>query len=249
MKVIVNGLATEYQDEGHGPVILMLHGWGNTLHIFDALIPALVKNRRIVRLDLPGFGATERPASPWGVEEYARFVGAFCEKLRLDVDVLIGYSLGGRIVIKGLSHGILSSHRAVLIAAAGVAERTTVRNQVFSAIAKIGKVLLWPLPKNVYQSARRLLYVQTGSDYLTIGSMSETMRKVVQEDLSSNAAGVSVPTLLVWGEHDVVTPLSEGRKLNRLIRESQITVIPDTSHFVIIENPSRVAELIHDFIV
>ena len=84
MKVIVDGLATEYQDEGHGPVILMLHGWGNTYHVFDAIVPALAKIRRVVRLDLPGFGATERPAEAWYVEDYARFVGAFCAKLKID---------------------------------------------------------------------------------------------------------------------------------------------------------------------
>jgi pimeloyl-ACP methyl ester carboxylesterase len=249
MKAIVNEISVEYQDEGQGPVVLMLHGWGNTLHVFDAIVPALAQNRRIVRMDLPGFGATEVPPRPWNVEDYARFVAAFCEKLKLNIDVLVGYSLGGRIIIKGVSHGILSSHRCVLISAAGVAERRTVRNRAYAAVAKIGKILLEPLPKSMYIKARRLLYTQTGSDYLTIASMSETFRHVVQEDLSLTARGISMPALLIWGADDLVTPLHEGKKLNSLIRGSRLTSIPHASHFVLQEKPEEVSKLIQDFIL
>src|SRR4051812_20826260 len=95
MKVIVEGLATEYLDEGEGQTILMLHGWSDTIHTFDPILRHITKYR-IIRVDLPGFGGSERPTSTWGVEEYARFVLAFCKKLECEPDVIMGHSFGGR---------------------------------------------------------------------------------------------------------------------------------------------------------
>ena len=113
MKVIVDGLATNYLDEGHGPTILMLHGWANTLHSFDAIMPALAKGHRLVRVDLPGFGGTEMPRDTWDVKAYARFVRNFCEKIGFAPDIIIGHSLGGRIAVKGLASNIFSTKKIV----------------------------------------------------------------------------------------------------------------------------------------
>src|ERR1043166_6772182 len=100
MKVIVKGIATEYRDEGSGPIILMLHGWGDSLHSFDMLAQRLDPDCRILRLDLPGFGQSETPRGAWTLADYAEFVKAFCEKIGLVPDFLVGHSMGGRIIIK-----------------------------------------------------------------------------------------------------------------------------------------------------
>ena len=79
MKIIVQGLATEYVEEGKGPTLLFLPGWMNTLHNFDELASRLKSEYRIVRLDLPGFlgGGTETPPSGWHVGDYATFLETF----------------------------------------------------------------------------------------------------------------------------------------------------------------------------
>ena len=74
MKVIVNNLATEFEDEGTGPVLLFLHGWKDSLKTFAPLVPGLASDYRVVRLDLPGFGGSEMPSRPWSVSDYVAFV-------------------------------------------------------------------------------------------------------------------------------------------------------------------------------
>ena len=246
MKVIADGLATEYSDEGTGPVMLMLHGWGNTRHSFDALCRGL-PSFRMIRLDLPGFGESERPSEPWDVAQYATFVALFCEKLGIVPDILLGHSLGGRIITKGVATGVLSAPRLILIASAGVANRNTLHNRTYGIVSKIGKALLSPLPRSTYESIRRAIYARSGSDYLTVAGMSESFLKVINEDLSGYAGRISTPTLLIWGTLDVVTPLTEGEKLHGLIQGSILVTLPHGTHFVHLEFPKDVAGHIREF--
>jgi pimeloyl-ACP methyl ester carboxylesterase len=247
MKVIVKGLATEFQDEGSGPVLLMLHGWGDSLHSFDLLTHRL-GGYRIVRLDLPGFGGTELPKGEWNVGDYARFVQEFCKKIDITPQYLIGHSFGGRVSIQGLARGILSAKKLILTASAGVADRPTVQNNAFIAIAKIGKVLLKPFPQSWYLNLRRELYNVTGGDYVSAGALKETFIKVISEDLSVDASQIKIPVLLIWGEDDFVTPVSEGKKLNELIEDSKLHILHGAGHFVHQQKIDEVTDLIKKFL-
>jgi len=247
MKLIVDNLAVEYADEGAGPILLMLHGWGNTMQYFDTLCEQL-KEFRTLRLDLPGFGSSEVPREPWNVERYARFVAAFCKKLNIEPKFILGHSFGGRITTKAVGANILRPEKIVLIASAGVADRKELRLKASSFVAKVGKAILSPFP-SISARARRRLYDMTGSDYLKTGALADTFVLTIGENLSADAANISLPTLLVWGHNDIVTPLSEGKKLHALIVHSQLEVIPHAGHFVYREHPKEVADLIKKFLV
>jgi pimeloyl-ACP methyl ester carboxylesterase len=247
MKVIIQNLAIEYKDEGEGPILLMLHGWGATLHYFDVLCEHL-RDFRIIRMDMPGFGESQMPHDTWDVERYARFVAAFCEKLRIEPVCMLGHSFGGRVITKGVSKQILRPQKLVLVASAGVSSRDTFRNVAYAGIAKFGKLILSPLSRGWYERIRRGFYVFTGSDYLSVRDMASTFLRVVEEDLSTDAAKVTLPTLIIWGDRDGMTPLSEGKKLHSLIRGSRLVVIGGADHFVHMQEPGEVAQLIQEFI-
>lgn len=249
MRIIADNRAVAYEETGDGPVALLLHGWGNDLHSFDALVPLLSQSWRVVRLDLPGFGGSEPPEKSWEVGDYARFVEAFVGKLGISVDVLVGHSFGGRIALKGVANGLLHPKRLVLINSAGLAQRNTVRNILFKALAKVGKAALFLFPVGVKERLRRKLYEYAGADdFLRAGVSKETFLKVIGENLSRSARDVHVPTLLIWGEDDTATPLSEGKRLNALISGSELKVIDGAGHFVHQEKPREAAELIRQFV-
>lgn len=248
MRIVVRNLVVEYEEMGSGPVMLMLHGWKDSLRTFDALTRELV-GVRIVRLDLPGFGERERPREAWGVREYAVFVQDFCAKLPIKPDVLVGHSFGGRVILKGLADGMLSANKIVLIGSAGVKKCGGVRSGTLRAIAKIGKALTAVPPLSRWrEQLRRKLYETLGSDYYAAGGLKETYLKVIKEDLSASASRINTPTLLIWGARDSETPLEEGERLRALIRGSRLEVIPNASHFVHREESHKVAALIADFI-
>lgn len=249
MKIIVDNHAVEYEGAGTGPVILLLHGWMQSLHTFDALVPALSISFRVIRLDLPGFGGSEPPKSAWGVGEYARFVRDFCEKLQIQPEIVLGHSFSGRIAAKGTAEGVLRPKKLILIASAGLAKHKTVRSRLFWIVAKAGKMGLFLFPRSVQDRFRRRLYEKAGSEYLDAGPLKDTFLLVTREDLSEAARKIHVPTLLIWGENDTETPLSDGRRLKELISGARLKILNGAGHFVHQEKPVEVARLISEFLL
>lgn len=248
---IVDGVDTRFRDSGGaGPIVLLLHGWGDTLATFDPLVSEL-DGARLVRLNLPGFGGSETPVEPWDVARYATFVRRFLDKLGIaEPDVIIGHSFGGRIAIKSVASELIKPKKIVLIASAGAAERSRARRNVFAALAKAGKFLTAFPPLSLFRERlRERLYAAAGSaDYLRAGPLRETFVKVVGENLLADAERLRAPTLLVWGENDEETPLAEARALNRAIAGSRLAIIPGAGHFVHREMPAETAREIRAFI-
>ena len=203
-----------------------------------------------MRLDLPGFGGSELPENVWGVGEYADFVGNFCKKLALQPDILVGHSFGGRVIIRGMAEKVFTPRKIVLIASAGLAAERTLKAKLFLVISRLGKIGLFLLPRAIQENLRRKWYGITGSsDYANAHNpiLKGTFLKAIREDLASAARSVRVPALLVWGKQDMITPLSEGRRLHTLILGSRLEVIEDAGHFVHQEKAAEVAKLILDF--
>lgn len=250
MQIIVQGLLTEYKDEGSGEALLLLHGWGDSLHTFDSLVPLLdVNKRRVIRLDLPGFGKSERPKNAWELDDYIHFVQDFLEKIDVpNIAMIIGHSFGGRIAIKGLSSHNLKTDRLILIGAAGITPKKTFRDFGAKAVAKVGNVLTLLPPLYFWRkSLRRWFYRLLGSDYESAGPLKDTFVNIVGEDLKEAALRISVPTLLIWGGNDSATPVSDGKKFAEIIPVSSFEVIPAAGHFIHQEKPRVVAELIKKF--
>ena len=248
MKCIVSGLAVEYEDRGSGDSIVMLHGWKDDLRTFDAIAPSLSGRFRIIRVDLPGFGGSEAPKGDWMLDDYVGFVKDFLIKLNIKPDILVGHSFGGRVTIKGIATNKFSAKKIVLISSAGIAHRKTLKNLILAILAKIGRVVTAiPLISFWKQNIRRRLYKHIGSDYFRAGALSGTFRNIIKEDLSENARNIGVPTLIIWGSEDDTTPISEGKRLNKLIYGSKLEVIGGAGHFVHQERPEEVVNLISKF--
>lgn len=249
MKLIVQDMATGYEDKGKGKVLLFLHGWKDDRHSLDAVSRELKSKFRIISLDLPGFGETELPPSAWEVGDYSNFVADFIKKLDLDVYALIGHSFGGRICIKGLSDAKLSAEKLVLIGSAGLSKKRSPKTVLLKILAKIGGALTFIPPLIFFRKQiKNRIYKLIGSDYLSAGPLKETFKKVISEDLTSNAELIKIPTLLIWGENDNSTPLEDGKRFNKLIKNSKLEVIQNAGHFVHIEKPDKVQKIIKDFL-
>jgi pimeloyl-ACP methyl ester carboxylesterase len=253
MKVIVDGQLVHYQDEGKGKVMLLLHGWGANLKTFDALSQAFAGSYRVIRLDLPGFGESPRPNKAWRIDDYARFIARFLEKIKVDaVYAVAGHSFGGRITIKATSRGYITPKKIVLMGSAGVRAPLTLKQRLYKAAAKTGKAATQvPGLRSARRSLQRRLYASAGTtDYLDAGAsgMREIFLNTINEDLRADAAKITQQSLLIWGEQDEDTPIAYAKEFQKEIAGSKLHIIPNAGHFVYLDAPQDAVQLTDEFL-
>ena len=81
MNVNINGLNINYIDEGTGPLLVMLHGWGSNIDLFAGVINFAKRGYHVVAMDMPGFGKSDEPKEPMSVEDFMNFVIDFIKVL------------------------------------------------------------------------------------------------------------------------------------------------------------------------
>jgi pimeloyl-ACP methyl ester carboxylesterase len=227
----------------------MLHGWGDDLRTFTDLQIALGKNNRAVSLDLPGFGQTQIPPVAWGLEDYAKFIQAFLDKLKIkQVYAVVAHSNGAALAIYAAAHGQLTPDKLILLGAAGIRNKYKGRRRVIKVIAKSGKLATLWLPERHRKTLRKKLYGVSGSDMLVVPQLQETFKKTVAQDVQVEAAEILEPVLLIYGEKDRATPPLFGEIYHNLMNGSMLEIIGDAGHFVHLDQPRKVTQLIEEFL-
>jgi len=237
----VNGIKTNYIAVGQGEPVVLLHGWGSSILPYRQLIDLLSRKYFVIALDLPGFGQTEEPKRPFAVDDYVDFVLAFLEQFSLEKLSLVGHSYGGRIIIKMANRELpFAIDKIVLIDSAGIKPQVTKKKSFKQTVYKLGK---WfanlALIKKLFPGLLEKLRVTFGSaDYAAASPMMrQCLVKAVNEDLTDLLPGIKRPTLLVWGENDTATPLTDAKKMEELIPGAGLAVIRNAGHFSFVEQP------------
>lgn len=239
----INNLRIAYRKIGVGKKkIIVLHGWGIDSNYFIPLAEQLADEFEIYIPDLPGFGQSDQPLKLWTLDDYVDFVLRFVKSQRIEKFYLFGHSFGGRIAIKlaaNLPMDLLE--KLILCGAAGIKEPLNARQKIAKALALIGKGI--PFTKN--KLFKKILYKIAGQqDYFrATPQMKEILKKVIQEDLTSELPKIKFPTLLIWGREDVFTPLWQGKKMARLIPNSKLKIISG-GHNIYRIYPKEVGEII-----
>lgn len=244
-EITIDGRRVSYIDEGQGTEVLLLHGWAAPAQNYRLIIDHLSPRCRVVAPDLPGFGESEEPAEPWSVNNYVDFVLRFAAEVGLDSPILIGHSYGGRIIIKLMNRPRLpfSVPKIVLIDAAGIKPRR--------GIGYYLKVYSYKAARRLSPRLAEKTRSKTGSsDYQNASPlMRRTMVLSVNEDLTPFLPGISVPTLLIWGENDTATPLSDGQTMEKLIPDSGLVVLKNAGHFSFADRWGQCSRVLDSFVM
>jgi len=97
---------------------------------------------------------------------------------------------------------------------------------------------------------RNKLYATAGStDYLDSGTMKNIFVKTIDEDLLPFVSSIKQPTLLIWGEKDQITPLSEAESLLGQLADARISIIPGAGHYSYVDNSPAFIKAMDEFII
>ena len=255
-------------------MLVLLHGWGANGDLFAGVEAFASSKYTVVSPDLPGFGKSSEPEAPYDLDDYADFVRTFvCAVLneycpgtdsgaetkadtRQQV-ILLGHSHGGRTLIRMLSrmaHGEdmgFDVPKAVLVDSAGIVREKSKEQQKRIRQYKTAKSFLTKtgLAKLAPGTIDALQKKFGSADYAAASPvMRQSMVKVVNTDLREEMPDIKIPVLLIWGENDADTPLSDGKQMEQLMPEAGLAVIAGAGHYSFLENPGLFNRILGSFL-
>jgi len=250
-EILIDGLKINYKIAGQGPAILILHGWGGSSDSWIRVQKILAKEGfKVIVPDFPGFGKSKTPFFPWGLEDYTNFILNLTHYLGLENFFLLGHSFGGRIAIKFAVSFPEKIKSLILCDSAGIKQKWGKKEILIFQLAKIGNAIFTPTPlKRLKDRARNLFYIfLRHRDYAKAdGTMKETMKKVINEDLLNDLPQIKTKTLIIWGENDKLVPVKYAYLFKEKIENSEIKIIPKIGHSPNLEVPEKLAEIILNF--
>ncbi len=263
----VDSRRVHYVDIGSGsaPPILLVHGLGGRWQNWIENIPRLAAERRVIALDLPGFGRSQLPLAPISIAGYAHTLDRVCDMLELERPLVAGNSLGGVVVAELALRfpervGSLVFVAAACLTPADLESRTAqialVAGGRFASLFLRGangpvsrpraRHLVWAtLLRHPTRIAPDTLYELAGRERPP-GAMA-ALTALAAHDISGELGAIAAPTLVVHGADDVLIPCADAQELASLIPGAKLVVFDDTGHMPMVERPVRFDEALLEF--
>ena len=251
MFIRVAGVRLNYETLGSGDPVIVLHGWGATIQSVWPVVTHLSDRFQVYALDFPGFGKSQKPPTAWGVGDYAECFLGFLEALNIPKATLIGHSFGGRVSIVTAARWPQVVDKIVLVDSAGIRPKRTLGYHLKVWTAKTGRrIASSPVLARHKTSIEQQVYKFLGaSDYASAGDLRPTFVQVVNEDLRPLLPQVAAPTLLVWGENDDSTPVSDARIMQAEMPNASLIVLQNAGHFSYLDDAAGFNRAIDSFLV
>ena len=235
---------------GGGPQIAWLHGWGLTHESLVGLAQLYERSHGNHLFDLPGFGRTNMLPVGAGTGDYAAAMAGALKLLGGGPFTLIGHSFGCRIAVRLAAEYPDLVERLVLIAAAGIPRDRSLAWKMRSRTIKLlGR--LAGISDKLFGSEYRPRWARRygSADYRNAGLLRETFVRVVNEDLSQVAAGISQKVLLICGKNDTEAPPNISEKYARILPDARLHLLQGFDHWDILQRGKHQCQrLIDDFL-
>ncbi len=276
-RIQTDGGEVFFQEEGpeDGPAVVFVHGTGAWSEIWRPQMDAVAREGfHAIAVDLPPFGFSEKPyPAAYGSLDQARRIVGVIDALRIDSVTLVGHSFGANATMDTAITIGDRLHAVVLVDAALAFDQPSsswslgkfvlsarpFRNALIASTVTnplmTGTLLRSLLAKDETATAERIamlqrpLSVEDSTDAL--GNWLMTFLYGTDPSFASDRrfyATMTVPTLLIWGERDTITPLARGEELHRLIPGSSLVTIPGSGHIPAIEDPNAVSKALIEFL-
>ncbi len=257
MQTLVNGLKINYEYVNNHPqqdtLVVLLHGWGCNAALYRGIIDTVAAAYPVLAPDLPGFGGSDEPKEPWDADKFADFVLDFLKEFKFGKMIFIGHSNGGRIIIKLMTERKLPFEvpKIILIDSAGIRAKLSKKAKRRQRLFKIGKrIYSTGIMKKLSPDGLERWRKKFGSaDYNSASPvMRRTLVKLVNEDQTDKLSMIKAETLLIWGDKDTATPISDAELMEKLIPGAGLVTLPGAGHFSFIDNAYTVHRVLESFL-
>lgn len=259
MKAAIDGVEIEYDVRGDGPVLLLLHAFPLGLFMWDAQVEALSTTHRVVRFDARGFGGSAAGTGPLTMERIADDGAFLLDHLGIERAVVGGCSMGGYAAFafvrrhpQRLAGLVLQDTRAGADGAEAKANRATLAAKVLAEGA--GAAVEAFLPKLVGETTHRERPdVVAGLRERILAAAPRAIANALhglaaRADSRETLPAIAVPTLVLVGAEDVLTPPPEAVTMAAAIPRARLDVVPGAGHLANLESPDAVNAVLRAFL-
>jgi pimeloyl-ACP methyl ester carboxylesterase len=268
----VHGYRRAFLRAGQGPVLLLVHGIGDSSETWRQLIPMLARNYTVIAPDLLGHGRSDKPRADYSVAAFANGLRDLLEVLGVEHATVVGHSLGGGVAMQFAYQYPDHCERLVLVSTGGVGREVhpalrlvsmpnaglglnVLRLPAARLTARIGAKVLNRLGTDLGLDAEDLLRVfDSMPDRTSRAAVIRTLRAVVDRHgqmvtmLDRCYLGRSLPTLLVWGARDPIIPVAHAHIAHAALPASRLEIIESAGHFPHHSEPARFVTVLADFL-
>ncbi len=265
----VDGQPITFVDTGaeHKPVLLLLHGLSNRWQHWLLTIPALMATHRCIAPDLPGFGDSPLPDGEVSIRRWAALVDGLCHELGVERAAVVGSSMGGFIGAELALSFPTRVERLVLVSAAGLSIHSVPRAPLLAlawCVSRLGPLVVGFYKRVITRPRLRRLFLGLGVRYPERLSLPLTWELVqgfgkpgfgpavaalVGYSVRERLGEIGVPSLIVWGEDDLLVPVADSVVFEQLLGgPAHRVVLEDTGHSPMLERPSRFNEVLRAFL-
>jgi 3-oxoadipate enol-lactonase len=245
-------------EAGSGVPVLLLHGFPHDRTLWSAQLAAPPAGARLIALDLPRFGESAGAEIP-SLDHWADWCIAVCDSLGIDKVVVGGLSMGGYLAFaiwrrhrERVRALVLADTRAGADTEEGKAKRLAMKELASAKGAAAISEAMMPgmLGKTTRATQPKVIELldtmMKGASVTAIHDALDAMR--TREDSTSTLATISVPTLILCGDEDALTPVKESEAMHLAIPRSQLAIIPGAGHASCLEKPAAFNALLSGFL-
>ncbi|MBV1703136.1 MAG: alpha/beta fold hydrolase [Hyphomicrobiales bacterium] len=246
--------------------MVLVHGLGNSLEIWDRVVPRLAQSFRVIAFDLPGFGGASRPDAAYDGPFFAAQILALLDALAIERTTLIGNSLGASTILHLSAIAPNRIERAVLAAPGGIGRKTNLLMRA-AAVPLIGGWLVRPTPTNNRATLKLALHdpaqitpdlVAAFNHYASLPHSERAFVRSLQTGITLSgsrdsshvraiAASFPAPALILWGQQDRVFPVEYAAEAAKLIPDAQLKLINACGHYPQWEQPRAFLTAVEEF--
>jgi pimeloyl-ACP methyl ester carboxylesterase len=259
VKATIDGVAIEYDARGEGPAILLLHAFPLGLFQWDAQVEALSSTHRVVRFDARGFGGSSAEDGPLTMERIADDGAFLLDHLGIDRAVVGGCSMGGYAAFafvrrhpQRLAGLVLQDTRAGADTAEAKANRAALAARVLAEGASAAAEAF--LPKLVGETTHRERPdLVAGLRERILATPAQAVANALhglaaRADSRETLPTIAVPTLVLVGAEDALTPPPEAATMAAAIPRARLDVVPGAGHLANLESPVAVNAALRAFL-
>jgi 3-oxoadipate enol-lactonase len=247
----INNHAVGYLDEGdkNAPAILFIHGFPFNKHMWAGQVEALKSEFRVIAYDVRGHGTSDIGNVDFSIDLFVADLINLMDELKIEKALLCGLSMGGYIALHALEQYPNRFVALILCDTQCLADTPEGKEKRMKAIDSIktngvdlyAKASIINLFAEVSFQTRRneIASIQKTIEQTSAETLCQTLLALSQRrETCSRLAEIKIPTLIVVGREDKITPVAAARLMNEKIKHSIMIVIDHAGHLTNLENPS-----------